>query len=354
MAGCLNRQGKAMHINKRQCDLPPRHPALASYDLDMFPWQGYEQWKCEHESVLIDTISISFHVRALNISAESDLKFRAFASHTYMLAGLGIDVGVERGNKNFYLKSWDLIDKNGHSCGFLATGGNNDTIQIYINGDGCAVIRDWREFHKRCKELDVRITRIDLAHDDYKGKHNIKTAVAMFKAGKFASGGRMPKCSQAGNWIMEDGLGKTFYVGSRKSGKLLRVYDKGKEQGDPKSNWVRWEVELKRDKIDIPLEAIIFPTRYFTGSYRNAFDWINGERTYMQTIAKKAKIRLDAAIGNAKNQYGKLINALSELGYSSEQIVRKLVREGIPYRLMMPDVAPPVSNTGGKYDLPPF
>lgn len=39
--------------------------------------------------------------------------------------------------------------------------------------------------------------------------------------------------------------GETLYVGSRKSARMLRVYDKGAEQKKPDMNWVRFEMEFK-------------------------------------------------------------------------------------------------------------
>lgn len=41
-----------------------------------------------------------------------------------------------------------------------------------------------------------------------------------------------------------DGRGRTFYVGRRENGKLLRVYEKGKQLGAENSPWVRIELEL--------------------------------------------------------------------------------------------------------------
>ena len=53
-----------------------------------------------------------------------------------------------------------------------------------------------------------------------------------YLTGQFNAGGNKPSCSQQGNWIEADGSGRTFYVGKRKNGKLLRVYEKGKQLGD--------------------------------------------------------------------------------------------------------------------------
>jgi DNA relaxase NicK len=52
-------------------------------------------------------------------------------------------------------------------------------------------------------------------------------------------------------------------VGKRKNGKLLRVYEKGKQLGDESSPWVRWELELhNRDRV-IPWEVLLEPVQDF-------------------------------------------------------------------------------------------
>ena len=76
------------------------------------------------------------------------------------------------------------------------------------------------------KKLGGHITRWDGAVDDYAGVHSVDLAVEFHNNGRFNAGGREPRCWVAGDWPPSDGLGCTLYIGSRKSGKLLRVYEK--------------------------------------------------------------------------------------------------------------------------------
>jgi phage replication initiation protein len=99
------------------------------------------------------------------------------------------------------------------------------------------------------------------------GYPSVDDAVQFYLTDQFTAGGNKPSCSQQGNWIEADGSGRTFYVGKRKNGKLLRVYEKGKQLGDNTSPWVRWELELhNRDRI-IPWDVILEPGKYLAASY---------------------------------------------------------------------------------------
>jgi len=54
------------------------------------------------------------------------------------------------------------------------------------------------------------------------------------------------RLGQAGDWINEDDpKGRTLYLGSRKSEKFLRCYQKGRQLGDPESTWVRVELQVR-------------------------------------------------------------------------------------------------------------
>ena len=71
--------------------------------------------------------------------------------------------------------------------------------------------------------------------DRFDGNPSVDDAVTFYQSNQFNAGGNRPSCSQLGNWIVPDGSGRTFYVGKRKNGKLLRVCEKGKQLGDSES-----------------------------------------------------------------------------------------------------------------------
>lgn len=101
----------------------------------------------------------------------------------------------------------------------------------------------------------------------------IAEAKALHAAGGFnGSHGRLPKPKLLDDF--DTGDGKTFYVGQRKNDKLLRVYEKGKQLGDPNSPWVRWELELHNAAYVIHPVTILYPGLYLAGAYP-CLNWIS-------------------------------------------------------------------------------
>jgi len=87
----------------------------------------------------------------------------------------------------------------------------------------------------------AKVTRIDLAIDVFDqaidivslaGKPRVKESPGSARKWKFMKG--------------DDG-GCTAYIGSRKSDKFLRIYDKAIESGNTARPWIRFELEIKGD-----------------------------------------------------------------------------------------------------------
>lgn len=206
---------------------------------------------------------------------------------------------------------------------------------LSIPGEGCALIRDWPQLVSFLRdELDARITRIDLAHDDFEGVHSVDGAVRMYQDGLFKSGGREPTASQAGNWIRPDGTGRTLYIGARENGKQLRVYEKGMELGKPFDPWVRWEVELHNTRRVVPWEAALEPGRYLAGAYP-ALSFISADACRIRTLRKTDAISLERLKHHARIGYGQLIGTLQERLQDPAAVVAQLSRPGTPPRLVL-------------------
>lgn len=230
---------------------------------------------------------------------------------------------------------------------FLAWGGNNkkltpngdmqasleERIQIYISGEGCGQVADWGRVSAVAADYDARITRIDLAADFVDGGVTVQDFVHIYEEGGFAtSPGRQPKASFVSD--MGQGSGCTFYVGKRANGKMLRVYEKGKQLGDVDSPWVRIEAEIhSRDRV-IPLDAITAPQRYLSGAYK-PLAFLSDVQTAIRTYREKTQISVETAIYWARIQAGRLINFLSQSAkLSDSDIVANLTRAGeVPDRL---------------------
>jgi len=227
----------------------------------------------------------------------------------------------------------------GDSGAFFAKGGNAGTGWLSFSGEACHCIRDWPRLVEFLEdELGARITRLDCAVDDLEGIHTVNHAFALYQQGYFTCGGRPPRMSQAGNWHEPDGRGRTLYIGARENGKLVRVYEKGMQLGDPFHAWVRWELELhSRDRI-IPWDAVLAPGKYLAGAYP-ALGWVDQEQSRIKTLRKTAEISYDVMLRNARHSYGQLIEVAVAIEGSPEKAYEKLRRPGIPRRLNHPSLS---------------
>lgn len=243
----------------------------------------------------------------------------------------GFGVGINRNKKHLnYEQSWEL----GDGYGIFATGGNSvgGTSLFSLSGEGCSVVKDWASVHDFLAFRKARITRLDLAHDDYLGQISLETARNWFEAGYFHAGRGHPPSGQ----FIDDfgsGKGKTLYVGQRKNGKLLRIYEKGRQLGNPDSPWVRWELELHNKDREIPLRALLVPSQYLASAYPTT-SWISHTQSRIETATRSTLIGLDVLTEYCRRSYGKLIWTLWKIqGLTPLEIVEKLAVEGVPTRI---------------------
>lgn len=247
-----------------------------------------------------------------------------------------------KGGLHGYKSSFNI----GNTGGMLAFGGQRGTVLVSLPGSACALITDWQAcYHLFHDILKARISRWDGAVDVFDGTPSVDNAVHFYKTGQFNAGGNKPSCSQQGNWIEDDGSGRTFYVGKRKNGKLLRVYEKGKQLGDTSSLWVRWELELhNRDRI-IPWEVILEPGKYLAASYA-CMDWVSEIQERIRTTRQTAMLSYQHLTHYARQAYGPLINVMMEVEGSAEKVIEQLIRPGSPARLSFGDQSPASFITG--------
>ena len=163
-------------------------------------------------AAIIDYLNFSFPFSA---KAGAVLEFRGRLAK-YIGHGLGGPTDRRRGLHG-YRQSF-AFDQ---GKALFAFGGQSGTAYVSLPGEACHLIPDWDGMIALLCDLCGRITRWDGAVDEYFGAHSVDDAVAWYLAGEFNAGGNKPACSQAGNWIDPDGKGRTFYVGSRKNGKLM-------------------------------------------------------------------------------------------------------------------------------------
>ncbi len=235
------------------------------------------------------------------------------------------------------LHGWEQSFRFDRGGVMFAFGGQRNTAFLSMPGESCSYITEWLTFVSFLRDnLQARITRWDGAVDDFKGIHSIDYAVDIYKQGSFKQGGRNPNPRQHGNWITQDDLGRTFEVGNRKNGKLIRIYEKGKQLGDPSSPWVRWEVELHAKDRIIPWDVLLHPGEYVAGAYP-CMSWVSEQASRIHTIKEQDRIIYERLKQVASTAYGALFNVMLEREGSAEKVVDLLKRQAIPKRLAFTD-----------------
>lgn len=247
---------------------------------------------------------------------------------------------------------WNGYDKriNLGDFGLLAHGGvsQKDTIHIEINASGCAAVKNWPLIKSVGEEQSWKITRIDLAHDDLNGRYlSISKGKQWFLDGLFSSGGRAPSAELIDDF--DSGKGKTLYIGNRKNGKLLRIYEKGRQLGDPKSEWCRVELELRAKDRLIPWNIIFEAGSHLAGSYK-ALNFLHSKQSRLKTNKKATKIKYESMVRWMRTATGKGLNAMLMVEQGDvSSVFSQLQREGLPTRLDdLQSYLPSPPSEGGK------
>ncbi|MEX1228349.1 MAG: replication initiation factor domain-containing protein [Marinobacter sp.] len=325
---------------------------------DYFQRQSYDSG-----DISIDTLSFTFDLGALTDlspinwqlvasgleSPESNDNFFFWAAFQSLIATIfgphSIRLTEKFGSgRNFFRNSIQLENK----AGFVAFGGNNrvvnsqgvtetrhERIQVYLSGEGCRQVVNWKQVYHALSvvmaDYNPRITRVDIAYDDIVGKRSLQSARDQYYHGDFKGRGLPP----GANFIddMGSGKGSTLNIGSRDTGKMLRIYEKGKQLGDKTSPWTRWELEINSKQYDVPLEVLISPKEYISGAYQ-ALEWISSARQGIKSKKKRESIEYSHLVLHGRRAYGSLVNYMMiNRGMTPDQIVSELIRTGVPGRM---------------------
>ena len=230
------------------------------------------------------------------------------------------------------------------AVGFLAFGGNKDSYQIYINGEGCNLLRHhFIKLYNTAEFFNMHITRIDIAQDFYEGKYNVAYAKRAFNNDKFSMSARGRKPTAKYIDDMGSGEGKTLYVGKlASSGREVCIYEKGLQVHSKENpDWVRWELRLgKRDRV-LPNNLIINYQSYFINELPVLGTICKGlnivEHAISSLRAKKERVQADMEhlLDWGSIMYGKLIYTAKTMGWDADKIVERLQVEGVPSRLIV-------------------
>lgn len=143
------------------------------------------------------------------------------------------------------------------------------------------------------------ITRVDLAVDVWSGR-SVEAVAQAWRAGEFDVRGKRPSQQNAGSW--EAGHSRTFSVGTRGTGKMLRAYEKGDEQFGSReastqygcAEWIRYEVELRNNHRVIDLDVLTRPADFFAGAYA----FCDRLLTELDVVAEPQRIKTDPEVAD--------------------------------------------------------
>lgn len=211
--------------------------------------------------------------------------------------------------------------------GKIAFGGNDNTVLIMVSGTGCTQASPYWEYElynylsETSKRHIARITRIDIALDDFSGEFSSAEQADQAETdGKFMLTHRRPKVFNLGDWKFHTGEGRTLQVGKRENGKMYRGYEKGKQLGDTDSLWFRSEIEFKNKDRHLPFEMLTNPTDYFAGAYPYCLELVQSKLVEifdtverLEIVKKQSDISFSKAVQVIKRQFGKYLKFLREL-----------------------------------------
>jgi phage replication initiation protein len=247
-----------------------------------------------------------------------------------------------RGSRNYYKYSrqWYAVSLGEIvPLGFFAWGGQRNTANIVLNGQGCSLVKDWSKVRDFMIAHDARISRVDTAVDFLDGEFTVDIARDRYLAGDFNINNR-PSHKLIGPWLHDvQGNGRTIEIGKRVNGKMCRVYEKGKQLKNLDSLWNRCEVELhNRDRV-IPLDIVTNPTVYFAGSYPFFQELLKlPDSCRISTFQNEWNISVEAYTLNLKRCYGKTVDTIRKTYKTDTEFVNALCVAGIPKRLHKPSL----------------
>jgi phage replication initiation protein len=283
----------------------------------------------------VDWLNVTFPAPALSQVGLIELLGRMMGRPVFGVPGRGL-IGFQES-----LTLWAKHGSEKSAIGSIAWGGDGQKGRwlLQLTGVGCQLVRDWDGLRDLLESLDGKLTRVDLAVDFRDGEHTVDEAVQVYQDGGFQLSGRPPSTRIDGDWLGGK-AGRTFYVGSATNGKMLRVYEKGKQLGDQSSDWTRFEVQLgNRDRV-IPFEVLTQRDSFFCGCYPALAAMLEQAGQAIPTVRAVGEVSIAHLLYHLKRCYGKVIHICSaEAGATDADLIEELRLIGLPRRVPLSSVA---------------
>lgn len=301
---------------------------------------------CAH----IDTLTLTFSKYSLLTLEQSQQCTSEDEEDEFVLANaeamlfevFGFSFSSRGNGRNGYAKTANMGIKSDERIKYGFFGwGNGDkqgcTVCLHISGLGLTAALDgWEnrlyDWIKACAPY-AKITRIDLAHDFLHGEYTPLQAYEDWLGGKFTTANTRPNAEMAGSgWLNAPDGGRTLYIGSRKNGsRVVRVYEKGIEQGDKTSLWVRFELQMRNRDIVIEHEILLSPGEYLTGAYpicEELFLQYQEDLSKPERVQKMQEITVEHILYHASLQVSPAIKTLKHMGFTDEEVTQLLENYG--------------------------
>jgi phage replication initiation protein len=188
-----------------------------------------------------------------------------------------------------------IFTHTGTECGFIAFGGNRESVHVNLTGQAC----ERMDIEALCMMLDGvehKIGRIDAAWDDLAGRYGTPHG----SLENYRHGGFTPERgvrSEKVTFIDDCGTGKgsTFNLGDRAS-RMFRHYEKGRQLGDKSSPWCRFEVQYMGSAFDLTTADIRNPGKLLLQYPDLDFLPVIGTGDHTARIRREAEIATDRVV----------------------------------------------------------
>lgn len=264
----------------------------------------------------------------------------ALAAFGYLLGDSGLVLAADASPGKFYAYRYMVTNVHGEPAGMLELGGTltlrkngRPSLRFELTGLGCGVYEQrgdasadhaqrWCALRAQLERVSAVLSRADIAYDDFDGVRALTVAHCMYQVGEFdyRFAGELHRPKARGFEDHGSGDGCSFYVGHSSSEKQLRVYEKGKQLGDPDSPWVRWEVQLRSSsRRKLTLDVLTNPEAYARGAF-DCLDFISRNVARLLVSRQATKATLKSVLRHAKRMYGSTLGHLARAAPDRESM----------------------------------
>lgn len=250
-------------------------PEFSAFDLEARNFEAAARdegvWRAQDASPELASMAVQITTGDGVVSRSAQSVAKQAAAELVERIGVFSIGEPEASGMDFYAARCAVVFE-GATVGYVLAGGKSDsqrhTVHVNLFGSACLHfapvhlerIAQWVD------QLGGWITRADLALDVWQGLDVTEVRQAWID-GDFDVRGKRPGQKEHGSWT--SGHSRTFEVGNRSTGKLMRAYEKGDELFGHEANdpWVRLEVELRNSHRIVETDVIRRPADYFAGAY---------------------------------------------------------------------------------------